>query len=220
MKRPAKGGSGKASRSPLTAPEFQAITGVDDAVLERLRRFVETLEKWQPKINLVGAASLADVWRRHLLDSAQLHALMPPAAATVLDLGSGAGFPGMVLAIIGGVRVHLVDSDARKCAFLGEVKRITKADCVIHNRRIEALRPFAADVVTGRALAPLERLLGYAFPFLGEGAICLFPKGEKVDRELTDSEKKWTMRVTQIRSLSDPSGTILKVEAVCPRHGP
>ena len=206
-------------QSLLTARAFQEISGVSVETLERLQHYVDLLATWQRRINLVSASSLADVWRRHVLDSAQLHPLLPAGAGVVLDMGSGAGFPGMVLAILGEHPVHLVESDARKCAFLGEVNRITGAGAVIHSCRVEDMAPLGADVVTARALAPLDRLLGYAQPFLNINANCLFLKGKKAKEELTESQKKWTMTITRIESVSHSSGTILKLGDIRRRHG-
>lgn len=208
--------------TPLSPQEFQRITGVSDHVLARLQSYAELLAKWQQKINLVGGATIADLWRRHMLDSAQLYPLSP-AAAVIVDLGSGAGFPGLVLAAMadqqGDAHVHLIESDARKCAFLAEAARVmdVMSGITVYNDRIRAARPLAADVVTARALAPLDDLLGYAQPFLKPSTICLFPKGKTADDELTVAAKNWTMAVTEIPSLSDPSGTILKLEAVARR---
>ena len=195
------------------------MTGLPPDVLARLTVHVEMLRRWRRRVNLVASASLADVWRRHVLDSVQLQPLLPRRAGTLIDLGSGAGFPGLVLAILGGPRVHLVESNARKCAFLRAANRATEAGAVVHKARAENLRGFTADVVTARALAPLDRLLDYAVPLLEEGGRCLFLKGRKADQELTDSRKRWTMRVTRIESASDPSGVILKLEDVSRRHG-
>lgn len=206
-------------QSLLNPRAFQEISGVPGDTLERLQQYVDLLTTWQRRINLVSASSLADVWRRHVLDSAQLHPFLPASAGVVLDMGSGAGFPGMVLAILGGHQVHLVESDARKCAFLGEVDRITRAGAMIHRCRIEDMPPLAADVVTARALAPLDRLLGYAEPFLKKNANCLFLKGKKAEEELTESQKRWTMTLTRTESVSHSSGTILKLGDIRRRHG-
>ncbi len=208
------------AKAPLTQAEFKAISGVSDSVLADLMTYGALLEKWQRRINLVGRGSLADLWRRHMLDSTQIHKLLPPAAKTVVDMGSGAGFPGMVLAIMGGFQVHLVESNRRKCSFLEAVNRETGAGAVIHKARLETLtETLAADVVTARACAPLDRLLGYAEPFLGPGGICLFHKGRAVDEELTESAKKWTLEVNRIESLSDPAGVILRLERISRHHG-
>ena len=194
--------------------QFQQATGVSDDVLGNLEAYLAMLEKWQKSINLVSRNSLKDAWRRHMLDSAQLHPLLPNHAV-IVDLGSGAGFPGLVLAIMGNCHVHLIESDARKCAFLAEAARAAGADNVtIHNARAEEMEPFAADVVTARALAPLDTLLGYAQPFVKPSTTCLFLKGEKAEQELTESLKNWTMTTSEIQSQSDPSGKILKIHGV------
>ncbi len=207
--------------APMTAAEFAAATGITRQRLERLIIYAELLAKWQRRINLVGRRGMADMWRRHFLDSAQLLPHLPGRPGTLLDFGSGAGFPGLVLAVIGDWDVHLVESDSRKCAFLNEVNRVTEAGAAIHNGRIENLEPFAADVVTARACASLARLLAYAEQFVaGRGkALCFFYKGRKAEEELTDTQKKWHMKVSKIESRSDPSGVILKVEGMARRHG-
>ncbi len=125
---------------PLTPEGFQEISGASDEDLERLRAYVVLLARWQEKINLVGKASLTDVWRRHILDSAQLAPLIGAQTKTIADIGTGAGFPGMVLAVIGaakGAEVHLIESNERKCAFLREVNRATQGGVIIHNKRVE-----------------------------------------------------------------------------------
>jgi 16S rRNA (guanine527-N7)-methyltransferase len=207
-----------ADRRPLTPAEFRRITGVSDEALARLRDYVALLAHWQRRINLVSRRSLADVWRRHVLDSAQVHGLLPSAARTVVDLGSGAGFPGLVIAILGGPTVHLVESNARKCAFLRVAIRATGADARVHHGRVEDLEPWPADVVTARGLAPLPGLLDLAEGFLAADSQCLFLKGAGVKQELTDSLETWNMEVEPIRSLSDPSGTILRLKEIARRH--
>ncbi len=201
--------------------QFQELTGVSAETMGRLQAYAGLLEKWQRKINLVGPATLPDLWRRHMLDSAQLYPLLPKPDCGVIDFGSGAGFPGLVLAIMGGPRVTLVESDGRKCAFLAEAMRVTATGPAarLENRRIENLQPVRADVVTSRALAPLDKLLELAEPFLDAGSICLFPKGKKADEELTNTAKKWMMQVSKIQSQTDPSGTILKLENIVRRNG-
>ncbi len=206
-------------RPPLSPEAFKALTGVSDDTLARLAAYMEVLGKWQRRINLVGRRTVADAWRRHVLDSAQLLPLLPANAGTVLDMGSGAGFPGLVLAVMGTAPVRLVEANGRKCAFLREVVRATEASAIVQNCRIEDLEPFAADVVTARALAPLEKLIAHARPFLAGGGLCLFLKGRMAQRELTESSKNWMMTVTRIDSISDPSGVILKLEDISPRHG-
>jgi len=207
----------------LTPKSFQDQTGVSGDVLDRLRLYVELLAKWQRRINLVSASTLKDVWRRHILDSAQLHHHLPPNSR-VLDLGSGAGFPGLVLAVMGGCHVQLVESDVRKCAFMMEARRVMgleAGEVKIHNARIEELDPKECgmpDVVTSRALASLEKLLLLAEPFLEEKAVCLFLKGEKAEQELTIADNVWRMRAHRIPSLSNPSGVILHLSEITRHH--
>ena len=196
--------------------QFQEATGVSKETLQRLKVYAELLEKWQKKINLVGSNTIADLWNRHMLDSAQLFPLLPRPDCTVLDFGSGAGFPGLVLAILGGPQVTMVESDGRKCAFLAEAVRKTEAGPLVRlqNCRIEDSPSGPVDVVISRGLASLEKLLVFAEPFLRKDSTCLFLKGKKADEELTQTEKNWKMKVTKIQSQSDPSGTILKLENV------
>jgi len=181
----------------------------------KLDLYAETLIKWQARINLVAPNTLSDLWHRHILDSAQLHALLP-ADPIVVDLGSGAGFPGLVLGILGVRELHLVESDARKIAFLREVARLTDTPVTLHNKRIETVAPVAADVVTARALAPLPLLLRYAHPFLGDRGIGLFLKGETAAAEMAEAERDWHMDSTMLPSLTHPDARILRVEHI--RH--
>lgn len=199
--------------------QFQQVTGVCDEVLARLQAYADLLVKWQKKINLVGNNTISDLWSRHMLDSAQLYPLLPKPDCTVIDFGSGAGFPGLVLAVMGGPKVTLVESDGRKCAFLAEAIRVTETGPAarLENRRIEEIAPFQVDVVTSRALASVDNLLIFGEKFLGKESICLFPKGKSVEDELTETQKKWKMRVLKIQSQTDSSGTILKLENIVRR---
>ena len=210
---------------PLTAEAFRAAANVSRETLERLERYAALLEKWNRAINLVARGSLVDLWRRHMLDSAQLWPLLPTVRGRprrILDLGSGAGFPGLVLAIMGvperGAEVHLVESDEKKAAFLREAARIAEAPVTLHVQRIESLATFPVDAVTARACAPLPRLLDYAAPFLGNypsGAMAplgLFLKGRDIDRELTEVPEKWKMRVDLISSRTDPAARIVRIK--------
>ncbi|MEE8352455.1 MAG: 16S rRNA (guanine(527)-N(7))-methyltransferase RsmG [Rhodospirillales bacterium] len=204
----------------LTGGALQEITGAADEVLARLEAYVALLGKWQAKINLVGRDSLKDVWRRHILDSAQLQPLLPSGAKIVADIGSGAGFPGLVLAIItdpGGPEFHLIESNAKKCAFLREACRITEAGAIIHHVRAEDLINFKADIVVARAVSSLEKLLEYAKPLLRKDGQCLFLKGKNWREELTKSQKNWIINESTTQSLSDPSGIVLKLEGIVRR---
>jgi 16S rRNA (guanine527-N7)-methyltransferase len=152
-----------------------------------------------------------------MLDSAQLWRLIGPDAASIVDLGSGAGFPGLVLAIMAGdsgPRVTLVESDQRKCAFLSEVIRQTGANASVVNKRLEQTSMPMVDVVTARALARLPNLIECATPFLKPDGVALFLKGASADEELTEAGKDWTMTAVRHTSLSDPSGTILELRNI------
>ena len=179
-----------------------------------LEAYAELLRRWSARINLVGANTLQDLWRRHFLDSAQLFADIPPGTQSLIDLGSGAGFPGLVLAILGVCGVELIEADARKCAFLREAARLTAAPVVIRNARIEAVPPHIVDVVTARGCAPLDRLLVLAQPFIGPDTVCLFLKGEQAAQELTAASQAWTMDATCHDSRSDPRGVVLCLRRV------
>jgi 16S rRNA (guanine527-N7)-methyltransferase len=200
----------------LDAEGFARIFPVSRETLSRLEAYLALLATWSARINLVSRATLADPWRRHILDAAQLRPLIPANAQSLVDLGSGAGLPGLVLAILGlsGVAVELVEADSRKCAFLAEAARIAGARVAVRRTRIEAMpaRPF--DIVTARALAPLDRLLALAEPFLGEGSLCLFPKGARAAQELTLARRHWTMTVEPIESRSDPRGVVLQLRDI------
>ena len=185
--------------------------------MARLALYAGLLERWQKAVNLVAPSTIPDLWGRHMLDSAQLWPLLPPATKRLIDLGSGAGFPGLVLAILGVPEVHLIESDQKKAAFLREVARETAAPATVHCRRIETVEPFPVEIVTARALAPLPRLLELAAPFLEAGAIGLFLKGESAAEELTEARRQWTMTVTAEPSRTNPQGAILRVESL--RHG-
>jgi 16S rRNA (guanine527-N7)-methyltransferase len=199
---------------PYGPEGFQKDTGVSRETLDRLKAYGDLLQTWNRKINLIGKSTAGDVWHRHMLDSAQLFPLIPSSVTTLMDLGSGAGFPGLVLAIMGVPQVHLVESDQRKCAFLREAARVAGVAITIHSKRIEDLAPFPVDVITARALAPVEDLLDWSAPFLTKNTRCLFLKGQNVEVELTETHKRWRIRVDQRQSLTDPRGSILTIDEV------
>ncbi|HEX7970081.1 MAG TPA: 16S rRNA (guanine(527)-N(7))-methyltransferase RsmG [Stellaceae bacterium] len=201
-------------RLPLGPGGFARVTNVSRETLDRLTAYVELLTAWNRRINLVGRDTMGDVWRRHILDSAQLHPLVPREARVLVDLGSGAGLPGLILSILGVPEVHLIESDARKAVFLREAIRVTGAAATVHATRIDRIKPFVADVVTARALAPVGELLQISQPFLGPRTLCLFLKGRNVEEELTGIDKAWNMRLRRSPSLSDPSGCILRLENI------
>jgi 16S rRNA (guanine527-N7)-methyltransferase len=197
----------------LTAEAAGAALAVSRETLARLETHVALLRHWQKRINLVAEATLDDVWRRHVLDSGQLRAIRPHLPAPWYDLGSGAGFPGLVLSLLGLGQVRLVESDQRKCAFLNEAKRLAGAEATVHAGRIETLSGPAA-AITARALAPLPRLLELAAALIGPETELWLWKGQDVEVELTEAAKCWSMRVDRHASLSDPRGTILHLREV------
>ncbi len=199
--------------------DFQAATNVSRETLARLKAFVGLLGEWNSRHNLVSPKSLAEVWERHIWDSAQLAPLVPPGARRLVDIGSGAGFPGLVLALLlepAGVRVVLYEATRKKCDFLAEAAARTGLSVEVRNARAEECAPEPFDVVTARACAPLTRLLSYARPFLSPTTLCLFLKGQTVGAELTEARKSWRMIVTEHPSRSHPSGVILALREV--RH--
>lgn len=198
----------------MTPRELQDRLSLSDDRRRALESYAELLQKWQARINLVAPATLPELWRRHFLDSAQLLEHVDGLPGPILDFGSGAGFPGMVLSILGRDDVILVESDRRKVAFLQETARVTGATPVIEPCRIESLRPIRAGIITARALAPVAKLLHYAEPYAGRSTVYLFLKGEQVDAELTTAQNTWKMAVTKAPSISDSRGVVLRLEEV------
>lgn len=201
-------------QEPLSPEEFAALIGISQETLARLRAYAGLLTTWSGRINLVASSTLADPWRRHFLDSAQLYPLIPnplsPGGADgLIDLGSGAGFPGLVLAIMGINGVELVESDARKCAFLREAARVAGAAVTIRNARIETVPARPIAVVTARGVASLDRLLSYSQRFIGKETVCLFAKGEQAGHEVAVATQDWDFDVTSHPSRTDPRGVVL-----------
>jgi 16S rRNA (guanine527-N7)-methyltransferase len=206
--------SGRFAGAALSADSFAKLTDVSRETLEKLRAYVELLLAWNRRINLIGRNTAGDVWRRHILDSAQLYSLIPREARVLADLGSGPGLPGLVLAILGFPAVHLIESDGRKAVFLREAIRVTRVPATVHMARLDRAKVPPADVVTARALAPLPELLEISQRFLAPHGICLFLKGRGVEEELTTAQKAWKIRVDRRPSLTDRSGCILRLEAI------
>jgi 16S rRNA (guanine527-N7)-methyltransferase len=192
------------------------IEGVSRETLERLSIFQTLLLRWNGRINLISKADETQVRSRHIADSLQLIALFPhtPTPLTAIDLGSGGGFPGLVLAIATGIHFDLVEADQRKAAFLREAARETWATASIHACRIEDSEIPPAPLITARALAPLAKLLPLAHQFMTESSIALFPKGETVDKELTEAADAWNMKIERYASRVDRGGVILRISEV------
>ena len=202
-----------------------ALLPVSRETLGRLDRFVAILLAWQKRINLIAPASVGEIWTRHVADSLQLLPLAP-AARVWLDLGAGGGFPGLALACAladtPAARVHLIESNGKKAAFLREAVRVTGAPAIVHHARIEHMGTKldeSIEIVTARALAPLTDLLGLAEPWLKRGAQALFPKGQDVGAELTEASKCWNIEAIMSPSRTDPRGQIVTVQRAmgCPR---
>jgi 16S rRNA (guanine527-N7)-methyltransferase len=203
----------------LAADREAALTlvPVSRETLARLDGFVASLLTWQQRINLIAPGSVRSIWTRHVADSLQLLSLAP-AAKLWLDLGSGGGFPGLVIACAlaetSGTRVHLVESNGKKVAFLREAVRVTGAPAIVHQARIEQMGTKIdepVEVVTARALAPLAELLALAEPWLKKGAQGLFPKGQDVGAELTEASKYWNIEAVLVPSKTDPSARVLSI---------
>jgi 16S rRNA (guanine527-N7)-methyltransferase len=201
-------------RLPLGPAGFARVSGVSRETLSRLSAYVDLLEHWNRRINLVGRNTMGDVWRRHILDAAQLYPLLPTRTRVLVDLGSGAGIPGLILAAMGVAEVHLIESDQRKAAFLREAIRVMDVPAIVHPERIEKTLSFAVDVVTARALADLTELIDLSEKFLSSRTLCLFLKGASVEEELPAANALWTMKIERLPSRSDPTGSILKLESV------
>ena len=200
----------------MTPIEFQSLRSATPAQMADLEALIERLTIANAVMNLVGPDTIADVWNRHIFDSAQLLDLAPDAA-TWADLGAGAGFPGLVLAILlkdrSDSHVWLVDSLGKRCRFLQKVVDALSLRATVINGRAEEQR-IKVDVVTARALAPMDRLLGYAQPYLQRGAQGLFLKGEKAEAELIEARKVWHFDSTLSVSRSDPRGRIVSVRSL------
>ena len=187
------------------------VPSLSTAKQDRLIAFSRLLTRWNATIKLVSSQDVGHLWTRHIDDALQLTLHMPTGVTHAVDLGSGAGFPGLVLAIATDVHFDLIESDSRKAAFLQEAVAITKAPATIHAKRIEAVILEPRVLVTARALAPLRRLLDLAKPLLAEGGCCLFPKGERADAEIRDARKDWDMDLRQIPSQTSPTGQIVRI---------
>lgn len=204
------------------AEAFEKVFAVSRETIARLETYAGLLKRWQKTINLVAPSTLDDIWHRHFADSAQVFEHAPAAAINWVDLGSGAGFPGLVLAILaaerGGTRHILIESDTRKAAFLREVARETAVAVEIVAERIESAqtpdRVREINCVTARALAPLPRLLPLAAPYFGEATVGLFLKGREVAAELEEARRSWAFQSELISSVTDRDGRLLRLSAL------
>jgi 16S rRNA (guanine527-N7)-methyltransferase len=201
---------------------FRRAFDVSRETLDRLEAYAALVRLWQPKINLIAPSTVGEIWHRHFADSAQLKDLIPPEAGSLVDLGSGGGFPGMVLAVLLAERskatVTLIESDQRKAAFLAEVSRRLFIPVEILSTRIESretqTRVTPADVVTARALAPMVKLLGWVAPFFGPASVALLMKGRGAEREVAAARSMWRFEAKYRPSRTDAEARIVLVRGL------
>ena len=203
----------------MTAAEFAAAYDVSRETLDRLRTYAALLEKWNPAINLVSKSTLPALWSRHMADSAQLFALCPLDATVWVDLGSGGGFPGLVVGILAAeklpsLQMVLVESDARKATFLSTSARAAGISVRVERARAEILPPLAADVVSARALGPLSLLIGLAERHLKPHGMAVFPKGVNAAQEIADALALWRFQVQKTGSRTEPDATVLSIRGI------
>ena len=199
--------------------ELPAWLNVSRETLDRLFSFCDLVEKWNPAINLISKSGIAEIWNRHIIDSAQLFQQMPDRAREWCDLGSGGGFPGIVLAILAkqlqpNAQVILVESDRRKSVFLAQASRLLDIDVRVKTQRIEELEPQNADVLSARALAPLSDLCGYAYRHLKPDGVAIFPKGAAALLEIEQAQKLWRFDYSLTQSYTDSTAHILSVRGI------
>lgn len=192
---------------------------VSRETVEKLRQHYEMVLRWTPTINLISKASQSDGWSRHVEDSAQLFTIASGPDLHWVDLGSGGGFPGVVIAVLAmekapGTRVTLVEADQRKAAFLREVVRVIGLNTIVLSERIEALPGQNADVISARALGPLSSLIGLAKGHLNPGGRCLFPKGRQAETEVEVARTWWNFDVVKHKSVSSHDGSVLEVSRI------
>jgi 16S rRNA (guanine527-N7)-methyltransferase len=204
----------RVSRETSPPADLASRFDVPRETLARLTDFVALLLHWNRAINLISRSDEARVWSRHVADALQLVDLIRLPCASGIDLGSGGGFPGLILALVTKIPFSLVEADGRKAAFLREAARETESPVIVHTGRLEHIMIPPAPLVTARALAPLQKLLPMASPFLAPDGIFLFPKGRGADRELTAARQGWNMQVERFPSQVDPSGLILRISEV------
>ena len=198
---------------------IQDLCGVSRETMDRLQTYADLLEKWNPSINLVSKSTLSEKWQRHFLDSAQVWPHVPDDSKKLVDIGSGAGFAGLVLAIIAMEKAPLlsftlIESDARKCAFMRNAARAAGLSIEIETIRIEKAENLDADVLTARALATVSSLLSYGENILAPTGSCLFLKGEACAIEVAEARESWNFEAKETTSLTHPSGKLLQLTGI------
>ena len=200
--------------------DFCLLLNVSRETYEKFVIFHKTLIKWQNSINLISKKSTDNVWERHFLDSAQLYKITKNIDGNIIDFGSGAGFPGMILAMMGNKNIHLVESDQKKCTFLREVSMLSETNVTVHNNRIENLKFFDVELITARALAPLNKLIDYAEAFTNKSSTnkilpkLLFLKGKSYKKEMFELNDRQSFSIEEFESITDNFGKILYINKI------
>ncbi len=202
----------------FTYEDFLTYKNVSRETFLRLQNYVTLLQKWQKKINLVSGATVSDIWIRHIIDSTQIYDFIQESGS-VADIGSGAGFPGLVLAILG-IQTTLVESDARKAAFLREAARVTQANATVLNQRVEAVSFTPFTTITARALSTISGILDLLSPTIGSNHKLLLLKGKTYREELAQARKRWNFECTVTPSVTDAAGVIIHLQHCTARGEP
>ena len=200
--------------------DFCLFQDVSRETFEKFSIYYQTLIKWQNSINLISKNTIERVWERHFLDSAQLYNITKEIDGNIIDFGSGAGFPGLILAMMGNKKIHLVESDKKKCTFLREVSMLSETNVTVHHNRIEDLEYFDVELITARALAPLNKLIDYAEAFTKNSSTnqklpkLLFLKGKSYKKEISELVKRKSFSIEEFESITDKFGKILYINKI------
>ena len=200
--------------------EFCLLQNVSRETFEKFSIYHKTLIKWQNSINLISQNTIESVWERHFLDSAQLYNITKEIDGNIIDFGSGAGFPGLILAMMGNKKIHLVESDRKKCTFLREVSMLSETDVTVHHSRIEDLKYFDVELIIARALAPLNKLIDYAEVFSKNSSTdqkfpkLLFLKGRGYKKEISELVRRHSFSIKEFESITDKLGKILYISKI------
>ncbi len=196
---------------------FFEKVNVPRETMENIRTYAILLKKWQKRLNLVGETTIPDLWLRHFYDSYQLKAQFDMSKSEnlrILDIGSGAGFPGLLLSMLGLGEFHMVESNGKKCTFMRQVIRETSCNAIIHNERAEMMMPFPVDYIISRACASLEKLFDLGRNFIRDDTVCLFLKGQSAEQEIAEAMLKWDFEVEKFTSVAQETGMILKASHI------
>lgn len=195
--------------------QINKIINVSRETYEKLELFAEEIKKWNNHINLISKKNIDEIWHRHIIDSVQLINYVKQEDKTLIDFGSGGGLPAIIMAIINKFhKVHMVESDKRKCAFLNEFSTKIDANIEVHNNRIEEIDIIKSDIITARALAPLEKLFQLLEPFIFESNKVLFLKGELINQEIKQAQKNWQFEYNLHDSITNSNAKIIEITKI------